>query len=846
MENISDLYHSSLDNGLSVYIKEKFNVPIVTIQLWVKTGSIHEDKYLGCGLSHFLEHMMFQGTKNYPKLELSDKVSKMGGNINAYTSYGCTVYHIDLPADKLEHGIDMLSEIAMSPLFPKDAFLDEKNVILREVDMGSDSPNKFLHEKSWFEVFKVHPARFPIIGYKEQIEGVNREMMMDYYKLRYSPVRSFFIITGAVNAEKAFAQVANKFSPWKNHNLSEVYIPEEPNQICRRASQVVFNDPLARISLSYKTPNAVHKDTPVLDALTMILADKKTSRLVQELKLKQQLALNICADNYTPYFGGVTNITAISTPENSDKLADEIFNQIEKVKKGGVLQEEIDKVIAQNILIYNKSLQSNSAISGIIGDSILNSGSHLQAGEYIEIMKKITPSDISRVLDTYLNIDQSTIITMLPEKKMKYSSTKKKETESLPEIYNFSTGQKLILSKDNDSEVIDFVIIFQGGAIFENCDNAGVTKLLSLMLTTGTKSYSENEFNDLLDKNAINLSFSSGNNSFSMKMSFVKNKLNIAIDIIKTLLTEPTFNENLFQREQKNLINALKSKQQDPFFVANKKFNNLLYGKHPYSLGELGSLDSLNSLKAENLKNFFENVCLIPNATVFGISGDFDKNNITTKIENLISTVSWSNQEKFKFAEKPIFLPNKKIERISLDKEQAFVFYGMPGCSNLSEDRFAISLINLALNGMSSRIFKLIREDNGLAYYAGLSLSLGFHQGSLAFCVGTQPESGNEVLKLVKSLCDDLSKNGLTDEEIHDAKASIFFEKAKEKQYSSSLLMSSALSEYYGNGYLAPYKSLDIYQNLSKDTIQKVTKKYFSSDIKISVIAGGDYGENLS
>ena len=132
------------DNGLRAYVIPKNEAPTVTVQAWVATGSIHEDEFLGCGLSHFLEHMLFQGTEKFPGSAIADTVTHLGGYLNAYTSKTHTVYYINLPAAYAAKGIEMVDDMLRNPLFPEEKFLSEKDVILRECAMYQDSPDSVL------------------------------------------------------------------------------------------------------------------------------------------------------------------------------------------------------------------------------------------------------------------------------------------------------------------------------------------------------------------------------------------------------------------------------------------------------------------------------------------------------------------------------------------------------------------------------------------------------------------------------------------------------------------------------------------------------------------------------
>ncbi|MCK5844270.1 MAG: insulinase family protein, partial [Victivallales bacterium] len=186
------VHSSTLVNGSKLHVRVNAAAPVVNMQVWARTGSINEGDSLGCGLSHFLEHMLFQGSKNYSSSEIMNVVHSNGGEMNAYTSFASTVYHIDILSDATFKALDVLGDLFFNPVFPAKAFKTEKDVILREAAMTHDNPDRVLGELLWKSVFHHHPVRHPIIGYPELIETVDAKMVSTYHSERYTADRTFF------------------------------------------------------------------------------------------------------------------------------------------------------------------------------------------------------------------------------------------------------------------------------------------------------------------------------------------------------------------------------------------------------------------------------------------------------------------------------------------------------------------------------------------------------------------------------------------------------------------------------------------------------------------------------
>ncbi len=839
---IKGIKSETLDNGLRIFVYENHEAPTVNLQLWVKTGSIHEGEYLGCGLSHFLEHMVFQGSAKYPHDSIVDTVNRNGGDMNAYTSLGNTVYYIDILSEASEKAIDILCDAISAPNFPEDSFASEKEVILRERAMGSDSPERRLSERLWLEMFLCHPTRHPIIGYQDKIKTVDRAMMLDYYKKRYSPERSFFVISGDIDAEKAFKMIKERLAGWNRGQLSEPPLQTEPEQVCIRKSTSHFADPLARIAIGFHIPDASHEDVPALDVLASILGSDKSSRLISRLQDEKQLAINIDAFSYTPYFSGVFGISATTSPEKIDALKSAIFAEIKKLSTDDkIRKDELDRVVRQVSASYCRTMRSNSNISRMIGNSVMTYGTTEYINQYIDHVSALTPEDLTRVAEKYLTEKNCTVVEQLPEQKPDTAASKDQKAESptLPELIKLKAGQKVITCQDSKLPLVDICIVLPGGVIRENKDNAGITRMMASLLTSGTKSYDEKELAKLIDDNAIEFNVTGGNNSLTISLNCHKSALAPALKALKSILAEPSFPMKQFEREKENTLKMLESRKLAPQNAAEDRLCEMLYKKHPYSHPAAGLEESVKKLTLEQSQDFYFKKCLIPGMAVFGVAGDFDKEEMLKSLNEIIAVIPWNTDGKDELPARPVFPKEKLRDTVKVPREQSVVLLSFPICDNNAEDRFALNVLSKILNGQASRLFKSVREDAGLAYYTGISTFLGIHEGYMSFYAGTRPDAAEKVVSLLdKERLLLLKEKSVTDDEFESAKARIREDLAEQKLDKHSLIFNSALDEYYGNGYMSPWTNEKKIMVLTKDQLNSVIRKYFDTEAFITIISG--------
>jgi zinc protease len=211
-----------LDNGLTLVHRPDFSSEVVSVQVWVKTGSIHEDELIGSGLSHYLEHLLFKGTARRDGKSISREVHAMGGGINAYTTFDRTVYYIDAPSQAFSQIVDVLSDIVLHSTLPEQEVERERDVILREIDMGLDDPDRQLSQALFRTAFKCHPYREPVIGHRALYEQVTRDELYAYYKSRYVPNNIVVSIVGAVTPEDCLREVEATFGQAVRGRLARV------------------------------------------------------------------------------------------------------------------------------------------------------------------------------------------------------------------------------------------------------------------------------------------------------------------------------------------------------------------------------------------------------------------------------------------------------------------------------------------------------------------------------------------------------------------------------------------------------------------------------------------------
>jgi zinc protease len=409
-----DVRFITLDNGLQVMIREDRAAPVVSAQAWCRAGSIHEGKWLGAGLSHVLEHMLFKGTKNRGPGVIDKQVQDEGGYMNAYTSFDRTVYHIDVPNTGAKVAIDILCDIMMNAALPADELEKEMDVIRREMDMNQDDPRQKSARRLFEVAYTRSPYRFTVIGYPDIFNRLKAEDILNYYREKYAPNNVFFVVVGDINAREVEEQIRNAYATSSAGALPPFQLLEEPKQTESR--EVIEESPveLGHLHMSWHIPDVRHPDMPLIDVLATLLGNGRSSRLYRQVREESGLVNSVDAWTYTPGGTGLFGMSAVMDADKFVAARDAMLAELEKMKTDLISPEELKKAVK---LFTVATLSPRKTMCGQAQD--LGGSWHIAndlnfSQRYLEAVKRATAEDVRRVGREYLTEQSRTMYALLP------------------------------------------------------------------------------------------------------------------------------------------------------------------------------------------------------------------------------------------------------------------------------------------------------------------------------------------------------------------------------------------------------------------------------------------------
>lgn len=825
----------TLENGMRLFVLPRPGTP-VEVECFIKTGSIHEGEFLGAGLSHFLEHMLFQGCRSYPGTAAADTIDRLGGSINAYTSFDHTACHAMIAGIHLEKAIDVLASMVRHPEFPAERFVSERDVILREQELGADNPDRKLFETFNAEVFKLHPARYPIIGFRHLIAEVTRDRVAEYWHHRYTPGRIFWVVVGNADPERVFEAVGERLGDWQDPFPGEPALPAEPEQCVERRAEFNFADPLARLAAGIRTPAITHPAIPALDVLAGILGMGESSRLVRVLEREKELAVDLRAFCYSQPFGGLLGITAAASPGKLSRLESALRRELDLIRNGDISAAEARREKRQQLAEHLRQLRSLHEIAANIGGSVVACDSPDLSDTYLAKLEALTLEEIRQAAAEFLTPEHFSFVRQRPAASKIRRAAAAGERRLVPVPGTLPNGVRLLTISDRELPLVDFALSLPGGAIFESAENGGVSALTADLLTAGTRCRSENDFINKLDECGATLNITPGLNSFLLELSAPRRQFPAALRLVREMLSQPAFEAAEFERERGNRLELMRSRAHSPRAAAQDLARRLLFGRHPYGWGVNGTPEQLRSLTRDSVAAFHRSLWR-PAQVICGFGGDCTESEAGTWGEMVLDSIEWLPGVQ-PMPEPPEF-PRECIEReIPLDRNQTALVHAIPGAAFVDGIYDCFKIFHHAENGLSSRLFKLIREENALAYTTGMQLAGGFHPGWLLFHAVTTPEQARHAAQLIREEIARLADGGIPAEEFDAARECAAFTAARTAESVHSALSAALLAMHYSQEPESVWSHEAELRALTRDEVNRVIAPSLAGKAAVTVFAG--------
>lgn len=823
-------------NGLTLLTKDIPGCGLASVQYWVKTGSIHESQWLGSGVSHYLEHMLFKGTKNRPGNLVAEEIQTAGGYLNAYTSFDRTVYYADGPSEIVPVAIDALGDMVFNATLNEEDCIAEKDVILREIDMGLDDPDNELAHGVFRLAFNQSPMRFPIIGERQLFSALTHEDLRAYYQSRYQPGNTVLVIAGDFDLEAVREQLTKLTEEQPARSCAPVLVPAEKQQLASRSKRLFADVQIVRGSVAYRVPGLTHELSPALDILASILGHGRSSRLWRKLHDQEQLVSYIDASCWNPGTDGLFWISYNCEPSKREATEQAINAICEEVANNGITEAELQRARQQASVSEVNSRKTVSGQASRIGmaEVVIGDGDYPQ--HYFNKLFALEAADIQRAAAKFLTTSRLNRVSLEPQPSSTpavLGSTHKGWPDF--EEKQLSNGARLIWQPVKGLPKVHLRTTMLGGPIYEAAGQRGACHLLATLLCRDTQ---QRDYAAVAERvEAAGASFSSfcGNNSFGLGLEMLTGDADLLLDVWKEALLKHKLTPGTLDRERASQIAAILEDEDDVVTFARRKLRQLAFGSHPFATGPDGNAADLRTLPLEAIAALAKQL-IVPENIVVAISGEFQAESLLPAIEEALLTLPASN-----FSAQPTDFRNALqtgAEQVTVKREQSVVFHAYPDVGVNDEQYVAGEVLDEIFSEMSGRLFDEVRNKRGLAYFVGASRLSAPQSGLFNLYAGTHPGAAEEVLTIFEAEVARVAAGQLTQPERDRAITRLKAQKRMTMQTSGARAMQASLNVLYGqtaNHWRAHEAKLEA---VDLQALQAFAQQYLTPDKRFALTVG--------
>lgn len=754
-------------NGFTTVVAPQKAFPLVSLQVWIETGSMHEEEHLGAGLSHLLEHMVFKGTSEFDARQLNERVPALGGMWNAYTSTDRTVFYIDGPAAHWREFLHLLAQLTLHPVFPREEWERERDVIRREMSMYNDDPQDAAYHALIRTLYKVSPRRLPVIGTRAAFDALSYEDMRTYHHSRYVPGNMFLCVAGDVEPAELFAAAEAEFGSAAATPAKAIIPVAEPRQWGPRTHRCEFAQPTSTLMLAWRTPTSNHPDAAALAMLGSILGDGRSAWLYRKFHDEAGMAHDVSLMPIPDRLGEGALVMEFDVDrEKRDELRDAVLAFMRRLPEAAF---EEARLRSRRMMLTGRlrGLATVQGVANVLGMSWHLSRNPDSMEEWDAALARVSNADLARVAATYFTPDRLVEVSIDPSgSNAEPASDADTADNNAPVVHTLPNGLRVVTCVDKRVPLAYAEIVFGAGSQTETEQNAGINSLLAECLLKGTTTRNAAQLANEVENLGGAISSAAGNNTFNLSIKGLAQDAPTLLELLADAALHPTLPEEVIETEKNAMVADIMDAEEDPAALAFRRMRRLCFGNVSYGNHRDGTVESVQSLTRSDLLNQHARLVCARNA-VLAVAGDIDPDAVLTTAEKLFGSMPAGMP-----AQRTATPPQMPADAVEiLEKEQAVIALAVPAATALSDTSPAQLLFEEWCRDMAGPLFGELREKRGLAYYAAASSLLGLDAGFLCFYLGTAPEQAGEARSVLEATLNRLAQEGMPADALERARA---------------------------------------------------------------------------
>ncbi len=857
---------AQLNNGLVVIAQRIPTAPVVSVQCWIKTGSIYEQQHNGAGLSHFLEHLVSGGTTaNRTEAESSAILGRIGAQTNAATSLDTVRYYVNTSSDHAAEAIDLVSDWMQNSVITQAEFDRERDVIQREFDMGRGDPGRIFWKLTQQARYQAHPARHPTIGYLDEFLTITRDEIYAFYKQMYVPNNMVFVVTGDVDPRKVVAQVAELWADAEPGELPALAFPIEPVPEAGTTITGAADIHRARMRLAWPGVRLTGEHDYALDLLARILGGGELSRLVKQVRDEKQLVTSIDAFNYSAHWGeGFVGIDAVAEADKLDAAKRAILDEVKRIREHGVRADELARAKSQTIADVVMGSQTAEAAASRLASDFIATGDPDFLRHYAEAIESVTADDLQAAANAILTDERALTVKLLPSDKpiamarpaeptiefktQPYDLDNARLVEKLRELSRtqaaapaaevgpmtmttLPNGLRLITQRNTRLPVVAMQWYHLGGQLAESPDNPGIANAMATMLIKGAGDRSADDIARLLEETGASMSTGSGSNTFYVNAETLSKDWRPIMRLMGDVIQQPTFDSSEWAKLKPRLLAAIASADDRWSSELFNRFHEAWYGEHPWSAYPMGKAEVVEQLTDADLLRYHADR-LSAASSVLVVVGDVDPDEVTAEARRVFAALPDKAKVAFD-APQPSQVSGAVLPR-ETNKPMAAVVIGYGPVLPRQHDDYATMNVatRIVSNFPSGWLSQALRgEGPGLVYASWGFYRTGVVPGYWAMAFNTQPAKANLAIERSLAITERLRSELVDQQTLDRAIAAALVREALGGQSNGQRATAAALDELYGLGYDHQNEYLDKVRHVTAAQVRAFAQKYLNDPI---------------
>jgi zinc protease len=844
-----------LDNGLTVVLHSQRAAPVAAFQVWVKAGSADETPD-EVGLAHLHEHMLFKGTRRRGLGEIARSVEAHGGEINAWTSFDQTVYHVVMASRHARHGLDVLADAVRESAFDPGELSREIEVVCEEIKRSLDMPSRRASKALFAAAFRTHPYGRPVIGFEESVRAHTRERVLGFYRKHYRPENMVLSGVGDFDEADVRAWAEQLFGgAWPDAPASPTFTrPPEPAFDGVRVALAHDDVKEAWLHFGFQIAGVDHPDTAALDVLAMLVGQGEASRLSLEVKRKRGLVKDVNTWAWTPKEPGLFAASLVAAP---DTLAEAFDATARVLASMTAVEAEPDEVETVKALIEAEAVYQRETVQGLarkLGYYEAVAGGLEREAAYYEAVAQVTPAQLREVARRAFTFDRAVVSGLLPNgtplsedqvrqalaragadrpaplpprrlpgaPPLKLSSSTRAAKPGLT-VERLPSGATVVVREERAAPLFAMRAAWPGGLRFEADADNGLTALVSRTLTRGTASLDAEQVSHLIDRLSGALSGVAGRSSMGLRGEFLSKHLDRAFELFAEVATRPAFAEAEFAREQKLQLQDIATRDDRPSSVAFELFHRTLFRAHPYRLAVQGERATVEALTPAALRAYHRRF-MDPSQLTLAIVGDVDTDAVLEKARAAFGARGDGAAPAPAVAVEPAWDGAREVKR-TLQKAQSHLVLGFPGARVSDDWRRPLEVLQTLLSGQSGRLFLELRDKRSMAYSVSALVMEGVDPGYFALYMGTSPEKVDAALAGMRAELERVREERVSPAELDRAKEHLIGTHDIGLQRNGARAGVIALDTCYGLGPDADARYAERIAAVTADDVRQVAQR---------------------